>query len=56
MISNYQYKISEILNKPLLEGDNFMPLIVLVVHLLKTKKKSINLCTQEIQIIFTRAI
>ena len=57
--------MNEMLNKFLLPGDKFMPevhlnnlelLILLVVHLLKTKKNLKNLCKQEKQIIFTKVI
>ena len=59
--------MNEIVSKFLLVVDRFMPemhlnllivslLIVLVVHLLKTKKELKNLCKQEIQILFTKMI
>ena len=57
--------MNEMLNKFLLPGDKLMPevnlnnldlLILLVVHLLKTKKNLKNLCKQEKQIIFTKVI
>ena len=57
--------MNEAVKKFLLAGDKFMPemhlknldlLIVLVVHLLKTKNELKNLCKQEIKIIFTRMI
>ena len=59
--------MNEIVNKFLLVVDRFMSemhlkflivflLIVLVVHLLKTKKELKNLCKQEIQIIFTKTM
>ena len=57
--------MNEIVNRFLLAEDKFMLemllknqnfLIMLVVHLLKTKKRLKNLCKQEIQIIFTRTI
>ena len=54
--------MNEIVNTFSLTGDKFMPemhlkqpgftYIVLVFHLLKTKKEFKNLCKQEIQIIF----
>ena len=56
-------KTNEIVNKFLLAGDKFMPkrqlkqpdlLIVLVDHLLKTKKEFKNLKKQEIRAIFTK--
>ena len=56
-------KTNEIVNKFLLAGDKFMPkrhlkqsdlLIVLVDHLLKTKKEFKNLKKQEIRPIFTK--
>ena len=55
--------MNEIVNKFLLAGDKFMPeihlkqpgfTIVLVDHLLKTKKKFKNLKKQEIQAVFTK--
>ena len=55
--------MNEIVNKFLLAGDKFMPeihlkqpdlLILLVEHLLKTKKEFKNLKKQEIQAIFTK--
>ena len=54
--------MNEIVNKFLLAGDKFMPemrlkqpaFIVLVDHLLKTKKEFKNLRKQEIQAIFTK--
>ena len=55
--------MNEIVNKFLLAGDKFIPemhlkqpdlLIVLVDHLLKTKKDLKNLKKQEIQSIFTK--
>ena len=55
--------MNEIVNEFLLAGDKFMPemhlkqpglLIVLVDHLLKTKKEFKNLKKQEIQAIFTK--
>ena len=55
--------MNEIVNKFLLTGDKFMPLmhlrrlvllIVLVVHLQKTKKEFKNLCKLEIQILFIK--
>ena len=59
--------MNEIVSKFLLVVDRFMPemhlnllivslLIVLVIHLLKTKKELKNLCKQEIQILFTKMI
>ena len=54
--------MNKIVNKFLLAGDKFMPeihlkqpdlLILLVEHLLKTKKEFKNLKKQEIQAIFT---
>ena len=54
--------ISKILNKFLLLGDKFMPeihlkqpgfIILLVVHLPKTKKELKSLCRQDTQILFT---
>ena len=56
-------KMNEIVNKFLLAGDKFMPemhlkqpgfIIVLVDHLLKTKKEFKNLKKQDIQAIFTK--
>ena len=55
--------MNEIINKLLLAGDKFMPemhlkqpgfIIVLVDHLLKTKKEFKNLKKQDIQAIFTK--
>ena len=54
-------KMNEVVNKFLLVGDKLMPemhlkqaaLIVLVDHLLKTKKEFKHLKKQEIQTIFT---
>ena len=55
--------MNEIVNKFLLAADKFMPeihlkqpdlLILLVEHLLKTKKEFKNLKKQEIQAIFTK--
>ena len=55
--------MNEIVNKFLLTGDKFVPemhlrhlvlLIVLVVHLQKTKKEFKNLCKLEIQILFIK--
>ena len=57
------YKMVDIVNKFLLAGDKFMPeihlknkdlLIVLLEHLLKTKKEFKNLKKKEIQNIFTK--
>ena len=62
MIFCFKYKMNEIRNTFLLIGDKFMPehnldlIIVLVVHLLTTKKELKNFCKQEIQIIFTKMI
>ena len=59
----HTYKMNEIVNKFLLAGDKFMPeihlkqpdlLILLVEHLLKTKKEFKNLKKQEIRAIFTK--
>ena len=56
-------KMNEIVNKFLLAGDKFMPeihlkqpgfTIVLVDHLLKTKKEFKNLKKQEIQAVFKK--
>ena len=58
-----RYKINEIVNTFLLAGDKFMSemhikqpglLIVLVDHLLKTKKEFRNLRKREIQTIFSK--
>ena len=55
--------MNETVNKFFSTGDKFMPkmhlknqdlLLVLGVHLLKTKKEFKTLCKQEIQIIFIR--
>ena len=46
-------KMNEIVNKFLLPGDKYL-LIVLVDHLLKTKKEFENLKKQGIQTIFTK--
>ena len=55
--------MNEIVNKYLLAANKFMPekylkqpglLIVLVIHLLKTKKEFKNLRKQEMQVIFIR--
>ena len=55
--------MNNIINKFLLAGDKFMPemhlkqpgcLIVLVVHLQKTKKELNSLCKQGIQTLFIR--
>ena len=60
---NVYIKKNEIVNKFLLAGDKFMSkmhlkqrdlVIVLVDHLLKTKKEFRNLKKQEIQFIFTK--
>ena len=46
--------MDDIVNNFLLAGNKFMPEIVLVSHLLKTKKEFRNLKKQEIQAIFAK--